>query len=750
MENENTKNLRNNFNENENMKEDNDGNINQENNLDVNIRKVSSSCQKPKIKTYPISYMKSSRNPSNSVEIEPHSSANLFKEKNSIFNIPGFMVNLDLEENLSKEKMQDYLNNSNLNKFTNEENDIFDLDESEIKYFKGEKNEINLKNKQNNIGVDNKNKSFSNDLKNNFNYENKSNLKTKKINIIRPYENKRDNLNFAEKNDKAKNKNEKEFSGKILINNLKPTNSNDNSKRNLNTNKNNIGAKGESSDYYVISDSFYSIDSFKIKKFKKNLVRNNVYFDYKSQNARKNSNHTNSLGFSQNHNCSAIYGNNNSKNKFNNSMIGEINYNKINNDLPKIGYIKDGSKQKSATLSKKFLSYILKVSSKLKDKESENIDEENQNMQNNNEYYVDELNENRNVDNASDYVRNIEYSGLSHGNEFSPSPLKIVKQKSSRNLADLYNEYKSHKNLESKNRKNSGYLTNKENNSNDKNNNNLNYNQMCDYTNMNFNRDFDGNVENLNNFGKENINYLYDKENYQINNYEKHFSNKNNEGDFHFNEIDNIRNLEFSNFQKIKINENNFDNYSNIKNAKENKCFKNINNVNDFNNTNNNNANNNLDNYLSKRQSEEFAKKMSMSTELKLITASKLRVNSDFLLTKDAQGAFSNKANEDNNKKNTVKDKILSKIEFPNKIKLADMNKLEEKVQFLKDANNPKYHAVKKYGGNLIKSLRKIDNETNLMIDNMDKNKFRSHSKINDLKILQGHKKINKSCSKFK
>ncbi len=655
------------------------------NSMDQN--KIYSSSVDQKIKTHPFTIMHTRRIINNNSKLNPYKDpiyiVNQFKEKNSIFNIPGFMTNLEIKQN-KKDENGDFNCYNNLDNLTNEDHFKIRIDESVTKINNNENQDKTIDYfKNNNLMNKSINKSKEYKKKDIIN----NNYKTNNIEIV--------------KNNEFHTSQEK-FKSEIINYNL----SNKTKKKNNPKIEENHDNQ-ENFDYYELSSSFDSTDTFKVKKFKKNLEKGNLFFGNSKHNKKTNT--SNETNFSNNQDKRLkIY---NDDIKFNSRPLPKI----INQKKD------DNVKLRGTTFNKKFLSYILKITNRdLEEKEKLNNNDNkyefnydiDNNLENINDGYGEEFKASTCMNNSSNYMRTSEYSQINTQNNLTPHH-KIIKNPSN-DIRSLYKAY-----LFSK-KQNSPKLNVECSDIDNKllkciNNNNLDFVQMnvneipsnknCQ---KNINFYMDKNLKFSDNAIINERNYLDldDKENSNFGLINKREYNKDNISEFEKNSV-------ITNFQKIKERE-----YITSSNKK-------INNKNENDNFINNKTS------LIKIQSNKKSN-LDNCSKLKLISSSK-KLKSENLLKSSKSIKIEEKFT--NNKQVISPFSIYDNNIKLNKINLPNNNKIEEKEK--KDIKNK---LIEKYQGKLRKSIKKIDNQMRLMIDFMDKYKYASYSKLLDLKIFHGKK----------
>jgi len=639
------------------------------------------------IKTYPFSYMKLNKDKA-FISQRVSTPMDIYKEKNSIFNIPGFMI----DSNNFQGKLNRLATTNEKNKNTK-----YELNQNDSNFIKSENcgREISIDEfKIDDVTYNIKEPEITDKANKNFNLE-KIEKKQSKIKI--------DNLI----NYKLKKENKYE-----------EDNIENNPKMNLNISAIHKKDIEEFNDDYVISDSFDSIDSFKVNQFKKNLVKDNVFYGFNKNIQRRDKQDQKHL--------SKSFGYYNYKNQ-SNSKSNKLSNNPLN-ILPRIGNTKETNDTKSYNLNKFFFSYVLKLTNKQADvkiteKNRDNIPPQEDNLEDIENYKNKNCIDSIGIEEHKDFlINNNNIDNVDNENNNSKSI--IVKRNKNDNLLSYINKNNAYINHQtnhhpesSRNSKVRNFNKNSKIYNSDK-----KYKINCQISGL---QDFQANEgseqikkriklsSKINPEIEKDLILLTEDEN---NNQCRDIQVKDDEG-INENIIENY--LELCNDKIIKENIVDTENKNNLFILNENKMF---------------------------RKETKPKSKHSFKSDLKLITKSSIKIDGNFI---PQNKTTQNKTKNTEEKKTLLKKNIQIinsniNINTNNKIKLVNINKLEEKFEILKKTNKPKFQVVHKFGGGLIKSLRKIDKETNLMIDFLDKTKCRSHSKISDLKIFHKEKKFNK------
>lgn len=628
-----------------------------------------------KITSYPYSYVNAKKYISyKNKKYPPHifdkKSEFSYKEKNSILNIPGFMANIDHNEELPLEDVEFDIPNDEID----EKSHVLEKKE----FYRNFAHESIIKKKDEKIN----NSTFKNKFEiYNYDYkkEEKCNIINKKLSNVSDQKQKESlfekGISEPMLSVQQQNITYNEYKENTINYQILGIKSNAFNNKCIQSNEKYFKKDNDKKfeDIYMLSESFQSLNSGKFDDFKKKLEKNNEFFKLQKEKKKNNKSKilSKSVGFNYNNNCSNI----SNKNGNNSFLKSNISNNKVFiNKFPKIENKTTREIPKTSSVNKNFLSYILKIP---KSSFQSNFNNNQNNSTNPNKEIFNKfligLQKNRSCMSQSENTQNF---GLNNHSIIAPNENKnneenLFTKKLSLNLANLFNAYK-----QSKFRNNFSDLKNNENDMKTQN---------------------DGSSDlNIRKFSDdEPIGIHYNISNSK----ENEFLNVGN--DHHKN----------SNILKLqKIQEENFEQtYENFSGS----------------------SNQNLDNIL---KSNSINSIYELSPGMKLFAESKIKADKDILLQEE--NCFLNNNND-------IKEFEIKKSGGEkNKIKLATLSKLEEKLHILKETNPNKFKVSEKYSEGLIKSLKKIGKETNLFINFMDKNKFSSFSKINDLKIFKGQKKF--------
>lgn len=737
-----------------NQEEDIENNANNEkkNEQATNITK-----KKNKFVTYPLAYMISMNKPqANFFGEKSLSGIEYLKEKNSISKIPGFMKTFNIEEikensvSLKKHfstKSEDFIFDNELKSHLIELNrekssinsqDINYPEENKINitnsFVRSEKEKYNFEENNRDIILDGNTANIPDKIIKeeyiihnkfeceNFEYqENHSLIHASKITELNmeDEENNNDkindncnNINIERINEKFDtmqiHKDERKIDQPHVIFGKEEQHSNEPNfllnRETLNENPNQENEKSDEffqknlnesfDDYYNISDSFNSIDSYKMKQFKNNLQKNNKFFGYNPEKKKKSFYSINSTENNIIDNLSYNHQHKVNRAQSQNVKIFPENQQKEQKNL----------KPKEPTVKKKrFLSYILKIP--YDNKYSIYNDKSNRDELYDSDNNYDYLKEGilTNMNNSSNYMHDGESSG--HNENLDTYSLRKNPVKNTgNNIIDLYKKYKKTK--EEK------------------------LNKMKDER------------PNLN--GEK-----YLSEYYQVED-KNHVSNKLNPAIIpisgHKNSIAiDCNNAENNRNFPLKETSSNI-NYISPRNDK---VKAKIPNPNDYLST---------QTLKSGNSKQTNSKLNTFCGDLKLITKSKVNKNDHFPSIKSKNSNYKNvqKANPTiyNPNRDLIEQKNKNFPIFPDlnnqpvkhpipysSGKLSDITKLEEKVKILKDINHPKSKVIEKFGTGLINALKKIDKETNMMINIIDKTKLLSKTNTNYLTILKDKQK---------